>query len=232
MINPSFVACIPAAGSGTRLKSDVPKQYQLLGGKAILSFVLAVFDSIEECDEIIIATNDREKTRDIIHATVTMKPVTIVDGGLTRQHSVANALTAVRDPDSIVLIHDAARPCITVDEIRRVANAVKEHGAALLALPSRDTVKEAEGSTILRTLDRKNIWLAQTPQGAFCHLFRQAYEYGLVTGDAVTDDVSLLENIGVAVTLVEGCVTNLKITEPSDISLAESILTIQGRLHR
>ena len=166
MSAPPFIVCIPAAGFGSRMKRDIPKQYISIAGKPVLMHTLAVFDGIASCERIIIATDDRQRLDGILAHFPLQKETIIVQGGEVRQKSVMNMLAVCPDDEMIVLIHDAARPCVTTGQVLAVAQAVEESGAALLALPARDTVKVSDGHHVQKTLDRKNIWLAQTPQGA------------------------------------------------------------------
>jgi 2-C-methyl-D-erythritol 4-phosphate cytidylyltransferase len=145
-----------------------------------------------------------------------------------RQDSVANALAAVEEADSVVLVHDAARPCVRAVDVQAVAEAVAEYGAALLAVPARDTLKEVRGGLVQGTIDRSVVWQAQTPQGARAALFRRAFAQ-VRARRQVTDDVALIEALGEAVHVVQGSAGNLKITAPEDIPLAEAILRSEGR---
>jgi 2-C-methyl-D-erythritol 4-phosphate cytidylyltransferase len=220
-----FTVCIPAAGSGTRMKSDEPKQYLTIAGAPVLLHTLAVFDAIDECRRIVIATDDREKIRSVLSQCEWRVDIDIVLGGERRQDSVEKALSAVEKDKEIVLVHDAARPCVKRSHIAGVVEAVARHDAAVLAIPARDTLKHVENGVIIETVDRALIWQAQTPQGARAGIFREAFTAATRDGFEATDDMSLLERIGVQVHVVSGSASNLKITEPEDLLLAEAILT-------
>jgi 2-C-methyl-D-erythritol 4-phosphate cytidylyltransferase len=222
-----FIVCIPAAGIGRRMHTDTPKQYLHLLGRPVLAHTMAVFDGMPECAGIVLAVDDEAAAQRLVDSAALQVPVHIVAGGLRRQDSVANALTVCGEDDIIVLVHDAARPCVTPEEVRAVADAAREHGAALLAFPARDTMKEVHAGLVRETLDRSVIWHAQTPQAARAGLFRIAFAEAQRKGTEATDDVSLLEAMDIPVHVVEGLATNIKITTPEDLPLAEAILRMQ-----
>ncbi len=224
----SFIVCIPAAGFGSRMERDIPKQYITIAGKPILAHTLAVFCSIPSCERIIIATDDRQTLDALLKDFPVEKETTIVQGGNVRQRSVMNMLAVCPDDDTITLVHDAARPCVTTGQVMAVVEAVEESGAALLALPARDTIKRGDGRYVLKTLDRESIWLAQTPQGARTSLFRKAFAEAEREGFIGTDDASILERYGIPVRIVEGSQSNLKITTQSDLVFVEQNLRHDG----
>ena len=225
-----FTVCIASAGIGSRLGGDVPKQYAELGGIPVLVHTIAVFDALPQCTRIVIASGDRNHLKTLFVKYPVSTECMVVDGGAMRQDSVASMLTVCpNDDDSIVLIHDAARPCVDRARILAVVDAIAEHGAAILALPARDTVKRVAHGRVTATIDRRSIWLAQTPQGARVGLLRRAFAAARQDGYLGTDDAELLERIGCGVTVVEGVASNIKITYAEDIALAEVILQQQGR---
>ncbi|NOY06631.1 MAG: 2-C-methyl-D-erythritol 4-phosphate cytidylyltransferase [Chlorobi bacterium] len=225
--NPDFTACIPAAGQGRRVGASMPKQYVLLRGIPLIVHTLKKFDRISSCQEIIIATDDRPRLREILADYSWTREMTLVAGGATRAESVVNMLTVVR-PGSLVLVHDAARPCIRGDDIKHVARVAAVHGAAVLAIPARDTLKKVdEEGHLVTTLDRRDIWQAQTPQAAYVDDLLPAYRAALQRGLNVTDDVQVLEGGSIAVQVVPGSWLNIKITSTEDISFAETILSME-----
>lgn len=226
--SPSFIVCIPAAGSGSRMERDIPKQYISIAGKPMLAHTLAVFDGIASCERIIIATDDRQRLDALLADFPLQKETVIVQGGEVRQQSVRNMIAVCSDDEMIVLIHDAARPCVTAAQVMAVVQAVKEYGAALLALPVQDTVKLSDGRYVQKTLDRESIWLAQTPQGARAGAFRKAFADAERDGFTGTDDASLLERCGIPVRFIEGSPSNLKITTQTDVFYAEQSLRYDG----
>jgi 2-C-methyl-D-erythritol 4-phosphate cytidylyltransferase len=218
-----FTVCIPAAGSGSRMNSTIPKQYLPLSGRAVLLHTLQVFDGMETCTRIVLATDDPVMVKRLLEERAWSTPIDIVSGGAQRQQSVANALAAVGNLEEIVLVHDAARPCVRPEHVQAVADAVAEYGAALLAIPARDTLKQVQDGIVRGTLDRSVVWQAQTPQGARVALLLEAYRKADAMKPA-TDDAALLEALGVDVHIVEGTPSNLKITTQEDLSLAEVLL--------
>lgn len=223
----SFFVLIPAAGSGVRLGAPRPKQYLEIAGRPVLAHTLAVFDALDECRGIVIATDDHARVTSLLALHPLRHPVHVVDGGATRQESVARALAALpadAADDDVVLVHDAARPCVSATHVRAVAAAIAEHGAALLALTARDTIKTGSAGIVEGTLDRRMIHLAQTPQGARASLLRTAFAGASADGFDGTDEASLLEHAGIAVHLVEGAPSNLKITTPDDLVMAAAVL--------
>lgn len=224
MISPQFTVCIPAAGSGSRMHTNEPKQYLFLHNVPLIVHTVRIFDSISECEQIIIAADKVAAMYDVVKPDSFQKNIIIVSGGATRQQSVMNCLKKIRT-DTIVLIHDAARPCVTEEEIRDVVEAIKKDGAAVLAIPAHDTVKKVnKKKMVTRTIPRQEIYLAQTPQGAYSTVLKNAYQESLEAGVEFTDDVQVLERKGIPIRVVEGKPTNIKITTKEDIIIAEAIL--------
>ncbi len=219
-------AIIPAAGSGTRMKLEHPKQFHHLLGEPILMHTVRSFFQTPCISGIVIVVPDnwQNTTSQMLEEYgLADKTITIVKGGRRRQDSVFNGLQAVGADVEIVLVHDGARPMVSEDLINRCSLAAARHGAAIAAIPVKDTLKKGSSAdTILETINRNNLWQAQTPQAAQKNLLKKAYQE---TGDQdVTDEASLLENAGIPVHLVEGSETNFKITRPEDLALAEKIL--------
>ena len=163
------------------------------------------------------------------------KPLRIVVGGPRRQDSVANAFRQIAEQAEVVVVHDAARPFVSADLIERTIAAANEAGAALAAVPARDTVKRASRATatedvrhVEETLARESIYLAQTPQAFKREILRAALELGGPGGHHATDEAALVERAGFSVRLVEGESSNIKITTPDDLQMAEAIAARQG----
>ena len=149
----------------------------------------------------------------------------VVAGGSERQESVSKGLQAINSPNAeIVVVHNAVRPFVSVSQIIEVIERAKAVGAALLALPVTDTVKEVTDGIVARTLDRRQIYLAQTPQAFRIDLLREAHRRANKENLLATDDAALVEGLGVPVAIVEGSPQNIKITRPSDLALGEMIL--------
>ena len=237
------VVIIPAAGLGTRMasapgargnKPAATKQFTELGGTPILIHTLRKFAASPEVSEIYIALRGNEiegfrlrlekEAKDMLQ-----KKIHLVEGGDHRQHSVANALSSVSaTDDDIVLVHDAVRPFVTEEIIHDVIRAAQKFGAAIAGLPAVDTVKQVErtsdGALITATLSRERVVMAQTPQGFRYGVLKKAFDEAAADGFVGTDEASLVERSGHAVTVVMGSPRNIKITAPADLELAEFFL--------
>jgi 2-C-methyl-D-erythritol 4-phosphate cytidylyltransferase / 2-C-methyl-D-erythritol 2,4-cyclodiphosphate synthase len=226
-------AILVAAGRGLRAGGETPKQYRLLSGISVMARSLAAFADHPAIDAIqpVIHPDDMASFAQAVRG-VSAKCLTPVFGGDSRQASVLAGLEALAatQPDR-VLIHDAARPLVTGDLIDRVLEALDRHPASLPALPLADTLKvEAEGLAS-RTLDRRGLWRAQTPQGfhyeAILAAHRAAREDG---GAGFTDDAAIAEWRGLAVALVTGAERNIKLTTAEDFTMAEHLLGVSPAL--
>lgn len=214
-------AIIAAGGRGLRFGAGSPKQLLLLGGAPILKRSVDVYLDCDVIDEVIVALPADLLLAPPAYLRSTTRPVTIVGGGDRRRDSVANAFAQVSDRADVVVIHDAARPLVTADLIRRTVHAAAESGAAIAALRASDTVKRAtRDGAIVATLPRDEIYLAQTPQAFRVNVLRDALA---VAGDA-TDEAMLAEQAGHVVRVVDGDPRNLKITTPEDLRNAERLL--------
>jgi 2-C-methyl-D-erythritol 4-phosphate cytidylyltransferase/2-C-methyl-D-erythritol 2,4-cyclodiphosphate synthase len=232
-----FVSAIIAAGGrGQRLGGARPKQLLSIGGRPMLERSVSAFLSHPSIDEVVVALTADLAAAPPDYLLGSVKRLCVVAGGARRQDSVANAFRAVSQRADIVVVHDAARPFVSGDLIERAIAAAAESGAALAALPARDTVKrgvrrprspagalESHANTglliVAETLPRESIFLAQTPQ-AFRHaILRDA----LLSTEEATDEAALVEGAGHEVRLVEGEPLNIKITTPEDVPLAEAI---------
>jgi len=227
------VALVPAAGRGLRMGGSLPKQFLTLGGVPILVHSLRALEAADTVSEIILAVPeaDREFCLSEIITPYGFKKVTrIVAGGAQRQDSVRHGLEAVGKGVNIVLVHDAVRPFLTVEMIGRVIAAAVKHGAAVAAIPMRDTVKlVGDDGLIEKTVDRGQLWLAQTPQAFRRTLFQEAHREAQLDGFHGTDDVQLVERLGYPVAVVEGSGENIKITKPEDLAIGEAILAARSR---
>ncbi len=225
------VAIIPAAGSGARFGGQIPKQFIEIAGAPIIIHTLRRFDECEEIGAIIVALRmeEIERLERTLRAHEIRKPVRLVGGGAERSDSIWNALEAAKEfRPEIVVAHDAVRPFVTPERISAVIARARETGAAILALPATDTIKEVEDGMIRRTLDRRRIWRAQTPQAFHYDLLMRANEAARAAGlppGVVTDDSFLVERLGAPVAVVEGLASNIKITTPEDLVLAERLLS-------
>jgi 2-C-methyl-D-erythritol 4-phosphate cytidylyltransferase/2-C-methyl-D-erythritol 2,4-cyclodiphosphate synthase len=215
-----FVSAILAAGGrGVRLGHAQPKQLLEIAGRPILERSVSLFQQHPDVDEVIVALPEELVQNPPAYLLNTSKPLRVVAGGARRQDSVAAAFRFVSDRADVVVIHDAARPFASHDLIARTIAAAAASGAALAALEARDTVKQAAAGVVNATLDRQTIFLAQTPQAFRRDVLRDALA---VPGEA-TDEAALAERAGHAVRIVEGEASNIKVTTPDDLVLAEAI---------
>ncbi len=223
-------ALVLAAGRGTRMKSRVPKQFMDLCGKPVIYYSLKAFEDSEVDDIILVTGRDslaycREQ---IVDRFGFGKVRAVVEGGEQRYDSVMQGIRACRGCGCL-LIHDGARPMLTRQMIDESIEGARRYGACVMAVPSKDTVKIADGDGFAQsTPDRSRVWLIQTPQSFDYDLIRSAYEAREEAGWAATDDASVVERYtDVRVKLIMGDYRNIKITTPEDIRLAESF--IDGR---
>lgn len=225
-------AIIVAAGRGARMNSSVRKQYIPLSGHPILGHTLLVFDACDLIDRIflVIPEDDLEFCKqDIIAPLRLSKKIDLVSGGANRQISVYNGLLSVDDKDGIVVIHDGVRPFITPDQIASCILGAEPSGACIIGIPAHDTVKHVDrGRYIDKTLERDNIWFAQTPQVFRYDLIMNAHKIAKQDGFTATDDASLVERLGIQVKIVPGDRYNIKITSKEDVELSRALL--QSRL--
>ncbi|KAF0189300.1 MAG: 2-C-methyl-D-erythritol 2 4-cyclodiphosphate [Desulfobulbaceae bacterium] len=203
-----------------------PKQYHHLAGVPILIHTIRAFVATPSIQRIVVAVPPEliaESRRLLTEYQLNSNTITVTGGGRRRQDSVWEGLQCLNDDIDVVLVHDGARPLITPELIQRCLEAAWEHGAAIAAIPVKDTLKQSRSDqTIACTIDRKDLWQAQTPQAARFSLLKQAY--ATLADKDVTDEAALLELAGIAVTLIEGDETNIKITRPMDLILAEKIM--------
>jgi 2-C-methyl-D-erythritol 4-phosphate cytidylyltransferase len=225
---PLVVALLPAAGRGLRMGGSVPKQFLSLGGEPLIIQSLRMLQAASVVDQIILAVPPADVEyceREIVSRQRFTKVTRVVAGGAERQDSVRCALAQVPSSTDIVLIHDAVRPFVTLRMIDEVVAAARKEGAAIIALPMRDTVKQVRtDGTIERTVDRAPLWLAQTPQAFRRDWIETAHRKAHAEGVRATDDASLVEWLGYLVTVVEGSGENIKVTRPEDLVIGEAIL--------
>jgi 2-C-methyl-D-erythritol 4-phosphate cytidylyltransferase len=207
-----------AAGLGRRMGARRPKAFLTLGGKPLYLHSLETFRSMREVRQVVLVVPKG------------VKVAGSVEGGVRRQDSVRNGLQEVDPACDVVLIHDAARPFVTPDLVRRVLQGALEHGGAVPGLPVRDTLKKVDRKgRIGATLDREGLWSVQTPQGFRRGVLEAAYASGHGLRDA-TDDAQIAERAGIAVGVVEGNPRNFKITSKYDLILADDYLRQRRRL--
>jgi len=217
-----ILVIVPAAGSGTRFGGEIPKQFQPLAGKPVLQHVVERFLFHEDVVRVVVPVTEQLLT---VVAQTGSDRVRFVAGGDTRQQSVANALRSAGNEYDLVAVHDAVRPFFADATFRAVLEAAQEFGAALPAVPVRDTVHETREGFVDLTLDRTTLVLAQTPQCFRFDVLRDVLERGQRDGDEGTDEADLAARYGVKVRVVPGDSINFKITRPDDLAMAEAIYT-------
>ena len=218
MFNKSkVIVLIPAAGSGTRMDSTKNKLLMKIGNDSIMDLTLSKFQDHEWVDSIIVVTDD-EELKSISYAYP--KTAQIVSGGNSRQESIQNGMGCIEE-DSLVVIHDAARPFITGEIISKAIEEADIHGAAIVAVKTIDTIKKAKANKVVETLNRSELMNIQTPQVFRYELLKRAYEQEFLK--TVTDDASLIEMMNEEVYIVEGSYDNIKITTQADINYANFI---------
>ena len=228
-----FVSAIIAAGGrGQRFGAAVPKQLvAAIDGKSALERSVRLFLAHPQIDELVVALPAEFVAAPPPYLRAALKPIRVVAGGARRQDSVANAFGVIDDAAEIVVIHDAARPFASAALISRTIAAAAESGAALAALPARDTVKRSTGQLtpfVSETIPRESVYLAQTPQVFTRRVLREALALGK-DGAEATDEAALAERAGHPVRLVEGESTNIKMTTPDDLAAMEAIAGQQQR---
>jgi 2-C-methyl-D-erythritol 4-phosphate cytidylyltransferase len=221
---------IPAAGSGRRMGSDRNKLLLDLMGRSVLAWTLLAAEQSRSITWIGIMGQplDFPDFQVAIDALELSKPVVLIQGGSTRQESVYCGLQALPEGADRVLIHDGARCLATPELLDRCAAVVAQYDGLVAAIAVKDTIKVVDAAMqIQSTPDRANLWAAQTPQGFSVPLLKDCHDRGRAEGWEVTDDAALFERCGLAVHIVPGEETNLKVTTPVDLAIAQFIL--QGR---
>ncbi|HEX8766479.1 MAG TPA: 2-C-methyl-D-erythritol 4-phosphate cytidylyltransferase [Candidatus Acidoferrum sp.] len=228
-----IAAILPAAGLGTRMGAETPKQFLELNGTPIVMLSLRRIASCPLVTDLIVATRADEVQRleERIAKEKFKQPVRVVKGGDSRQDSVAAALCEVPKDAEIVLVHDAVRPFVTVEQITRVIEEARRCGAAILGIPAMDTVKEVKRASlpedvalITATVPRERVVLAQTPQVFATKLLKDAFARAQDDGVNASDEAGLVERLGHNVHVVLGSERNMKITKPADMELARFYL--------
>ena len=221
------VAIIVAAGRGSRAGGVRAKQFREISGIPIIIHTLGRFELSESIAEtlVVLPAGERDEFLSLASRHGLRKVVGAVAGGETRAESVRRGLQPLEGRGvGVVAVHDGVRPFVTPDEIDRTVRAAEESGAAVLAAPAVETVKEVEAGRVVRTPDRARLWNAQTPQCFRYELLRRAYGQPGALGAEVTDCSALVERLGETVRVVEGGAHNIKITTPLDFALAEILL--------
>ena len=215
-------AVLVAGGSGSRMKSDLPKQFILLKNKPLLVYTIESFLKADEHINIILVLPEQhlQTGKEIVTQFFNGKEIIITSGGGTRFHSVKNGLMQINE-EGIVLVHDAVRSLVSVDLIQRSLNEVIIKKAIIPAISSKDSVRLIEGEKN-KSISRDTVMLVQTPQTFFSHDLKQAFE--VEYNDSFTDEASVMEAAGFQIHIIAGDENNIKITHPIDLIIAERIL--------
>lgn len=221
-----LTAIVPAAGIGSRMGADCPKQYLTLAGKTILEHTLGCLLSHPAIARVIVALAPHDGWFEQL--TVAADPrILRVEGGIERAYSVLNALHVAQG--KWVLVHDAARPCLCHGDLDKLITTAMAGDGAILGSRVRDTMKRTDAAgSIVATVEREQLWHALTPQMFPTGTLKRALEEGLALGALITDEASAMERAGFTVKMVEGRADNIKVTRPEDLSLAELFLQQQS----
>jgi 2-C-methyl-D-erythritol 4-phosphate cytidylyltransferase len=226
--NDTYWAIVPAAGVGSRMQQSIPKQYLKIAGKTILEHTLDKLTFHELIKGVVVAISNADQFWPN-YQSLNNKKIITVEGGAERFQSVFNALQSLADKCKVndwVLVHDAARPCLSSDDITKLISKVKDDDiGGLLATPVCDTMKRANSyGKVLHTSERQYLWHALTPQMFRYGMLMDALQSAISSDTVITDEASALEAKGFQPLLVEGSSNNLKITRPDDLALAEFYL--------
>lgn len=223
-VNQSVGVIVVAAGRGTRMGTKESKQYLMLDNKPIIMHTLEVFHQHHLISQIVLVTgaSDIERCQAWVNQYGLETKVQVVEGGNERQHSVYQGLRAISTP--WVLVHDGVRPFVAEQHITACYEAAKETGAAVLAVPVKDTIKQVdEHGNVIATPKRESLWAIQTPQAFQYDMLLEAHESAMSAGFIGTDDAMLIERLGMTVKVAQGDYRNVKITTPDDLIYAEFV---------
>ena len=221
----NYTVMMPAAGSGQRMGAGYNKLFLKLDDKPILIHTLEVFEGDPTCDGVILAVkpDERMQIQSMLEQFAITKVVAMVDGGGERQDSVAACMEA-HDKGGIVLVHDAARPFIRRTIITELVKEADEHGAAIVGVRAKDTMKYAQDGVVEETVNRGRLWIIQTPQAFRYALLKEASDEAQAQSFLGTDESMLVERFGWPVRIVEGTYDNVKMTTQEDLLLGEVLL--------
>ncbi|CAL4953349.1 unnamed protein product [Urochloa decumbens] len=214
-----------SGGQGKRMGASMPKQYLPLLGLPIALHSLKTFCQMKEVKEVVVVCEPDYS--DVFEGSIEnlQIPLKFARPGKERQDSVFNGLQEIDGDSELVCVHDSARPLVTSQDVKKVLEDASVHGAAVLGVPVKATIKEANSdSFVVKTLDRRTLWEMQTPQVMKPNLLRDGFELVKRDGLEVTDDVSIVEHLKHPVYITEGSYTNIKVTTPDDLLLAERLM--------
>lgn len=222
---PDTAVLLVCAGNATRMRG-IHKILHPLGDAPVLEHSLRTFCNCESVTELVVVCRkqDFDEFSDIISRLSLTRPMTLVEGGETRQQSVHNGFSALSPQVQYVAVHDGARPLVRKSDVEQVIADARIFGAATLGVPAKDTIKVVHDGFITDTPDRATLFLTQTPQVFRRSLYEQASEYARTLGQDFTDDCQLIEALGVQVKMTIGSYSNIKLTTPEDFAIAEALL--------
>lgn len=222
----TYEVIIPAAGQGKRMGAGKNKLFLEISDIPVFIHTLKVFEKDKYCHKIWLVTNlqDQKEMEYLIKKYHITKVPSIIVGGEERQNSVYNGVKHIKSDKGIVLVHDAARPFVNLVQIHQLVESATKCGAAVLAVPIKDTVKKIKDNTVVETVERSSLWAIQTPQAFRISILREAHEKAILDGYLGTDDASLVERLGQEVKIVTGNYDNIKLTTPEDLYFAEAII--------
>jgi 2-C-methyl-D-erythritol 4-phosphate cytidylyltransferase len=221
------IALVVAAGTGERFEGDLPKQFVDLGGKQVVLYCLELFERCDLIDEIVLVVSEDYlvyASTEIVDKSGLKKIHKITAGGETRQESVHAGLSACHPGGDLVVIHDAVRPLLRMTHLRETIERAEKTGAAIMAVESKESVKLVDSGTIVKTLIRDTVWIAQTPQVFRYDRILDAHNRAEAACNEATDDAELYEQYCGPVAVVRGSYDNIKITTPGDLVLARELL--------
>lgn len=226
------MAIVPAAGAGVRMGGDRAKQYLHLEDRPILAVTLEALQKCVMLDTIVLVVPAKDVNycqKKIVEKFGIYKVASVVPGGKLRQDSVRMGLESLNGQYDLVLIHDGVRPMVEPDLVEAVIRAALKHGAAISALPAKETVKEVNNRhEVTATYDRDKVWMVQTPQAFYYKDIMKAHREALAQGlTEATDDALLIEKMGIPVRVVQGSESNIKVTTPHDLALAQYLLRLK-----
>lgn len=229
--NMRTIAIITGAGLGTRMGSRIRKPYINLAGKPVLAHTILPFEQSNAVHSIILVVTPGDEDfcfRNVVKRFGFKKITKIVPGGKERQDSVFAGIMATDDACDIIVVHDSVRPFVTSAMIKKIILKAHRTGAAITAVPVKDTIKQVSAGVVKHTLSRDKLWAVQTPQAFKYTVLKKAHESARKQGFLGTDDAVLVERLRCRVAIIQGSYDNIKITTPEDLILGEAILKYRG----
>jgi len=224
-----IIAIVPAAGTGKRFRHKTNKQFETLNGKPLIIWALETLENMPGIHEIIpvLKEADMEYGVEIFEQYRISKIRRVAPGGAERQDSVFHGLNLIDDKKCIVLVHDGVRPLIEPDIIINAVKQLKDCDGVVVGVPVKDTIKETTGDLVTKTLKRDTLWSIQTPQIFSYNTLYSAYEKAIKSSYYSTDDSALVERNGGKIKVVMGSYTNIKVTTPEDLKIAELFINLR-----